>query len=402
MTDAGLRERLKRDGGKIVYFVIDGLGGLPDPKTGKTELQTAVTPHLDRLAAGSATGLLQIVEAGITPGSGPGHLALFGYDPRRYDIGRGVYSALGIGFDLRDGDVAARINFARLGTDGIVKDRRAGRISTDRNRRLVRKIRERLEEASFPARYFLETVSEHRSVLVLREQGLGTRLNDTDPHRTGVPAREAVADDEDSERTADLIRRFTDAARDALSGESDANGVLLRGIDRLRPVPSLHERFGLNGLCIADYPMYRGVSRLLGMDVADVDPDDKAIELQRRFDGRHDFLFVHCKEADQAGEDGNFDRKVAALEAADRLVPMLRAAAPDVLVVTGDHSTPSVMAAHSWHPVPVLIHARMARVDRVDRFDEEACLAGSLGQRPALDLMGLALAHAGRLHKFGA
>jgi 2,3-bisphosphoglycerate-independent phosphoglycerate mutase len=402
MTEVALPERLKRDGGKIVCLVIDGLGGLPHPKTGKTELQTAATPHLDRLAAESATGLLQPIEAGITPGSGPAHLALFGYDPRRFNVGRGIYSALGIGFELQEGDVAARINFATLGRGGVVKDRRAGRISTDRNRRLVQKIRERLQQASFPARYFLETVSEHRAVLVLREPGLGARLSDTDPQRTGVPVREAEPADEDSERTAELIRRFVNVARDALDGEGDANGVLLRGIDKLRAVPSLKDRFGLTGLCLADYPMYRGVSRLLGMDVAEVGPDDKGVELQRRFDGPHDFFFVHCKEPDSAAEDGDFDRKVAALEAADRLVPSLRETVPDVLVVTGDHSTPAVMAAHSWHPVPVLIHARMARVDRVDRFDEESCLAGSLGQRPALDLMGLALAHAGRLAKFGA
>ena len=402
MTEVPLREQLKRDGGKIVYFVIDGLGGLPHPRTGMTELQTAATPHLDRLAAESATGMLRGVEAGITPGSGPAHLALFGYDPRRYDIGRGIYSALGIGFDLKEGDVAARINFATLGGEDIVKDRRAGRISTERNRRLVRRIRERLAQASFPARHFLETVSEHRAVLVLREPGLGARLNDTDPQRTGVRVREAVAGDEHSERTAELIRRFVDIARDALAGEGDANGVLLRGIDRLRPVPSLQDRYGLTGLCLADYPMYRGVSRLLGMDVAEFDPADKGVELQRRFDGRHDFFFIHCKEPDSAAEDGDFERKVAALEAVDRLVPRLWETVPDVLVVTGDHSTPSVMAAHSWHAVPVLIHARMARVDRVDRFDEDSCLAGSLGQRPALDLMGLALAHAGRLAKFGA
>lgn len=396
-------EELVRDGGRIVYLVLDGAGGLRDRTTGKTALEMARTPNLDRIMRYSACGLLELVGPGITPGSGPGHLALFGYDPLHYRLGRGVLSALGIDFDLRAGDVAARINFATIDDAGRITDRRAGRLSTETNRRLC----ERLQHAvqlKFDGTWFLETVAEHRAVLVLRGAGLADDLADTDPQTTGVPPRDPKARSDAARPTAELVRDFVKQAHDVLAGEAPANAILLRGFQRHVPLPSLQERFALRGLCVAHYPMYRGLSRLLGLEVADAPQSlDASFDLlARRYGEGHDFCFLHVKGTDKCGEDGDFQGKVAVIEDTDRRLPDLLDLQPDVLVVTADHSTPAAMAAHSWHPVPVLIHAAGARADGIGHFDEYACRSGGLGLRPGLHLMGLALAHAGRLNKFGA
>jgi len=396
-------EHLVQDGGSIVYVIIDGMGGLTDPRKGGTELQIAHTPNLDRIARGSSCGLLEVVGPGITPGSGPGHLALFGYDPLTYTPGRGVFSALGIDFALNQGDVAARVSFATLDREGRVVDRRAGRIDTETNRRLCKKIREAVK-LDYEGLFFLETVSEHRAVVVLRGKNLGSRLRDTEPPRTGAHPLEPLGLDEDSKRTASIVRSFVDQARDILSDQERANMILLRGFDTYAPLPSLESRFGLRGVCIAEYPMYRGIGRLLGMRIesppADIEASFRA--LSAIYGKKYDFFYLHIKEADSSGEDGDFERKVKVIERIDRLLPMVMELEPDVLVVTADHSTPVCMRSHSWHPVPLMIHSRVARVDEVDTFDEYACMRGSLGIRPGLHLMGLALAHAGRFMKYGA
>jgi 2,3-bisphosphoglycerate-independent phosphoglycerate mutase len=404
MTDISeVWEELITDGGRIVYLIMDGLGDLPEPDGGRTALGIADTPNLDDLARRSACGLLEMVGPGITPGSGPGHLALFGYDPLRWRIGRGVLSALGIDFPLKPGDLAARVNFATLDDAGRISDRRAGRIGTELNRRLCAKIIDGLE-LDFDGELFLETESEHRAVLVLRGADLSDALPDTDPQVTGKPARtmEPLADV--AAASAAVVSAFLGQAHSALAGEQPANGLLLRGFQLHEGMPGLKQRFGLAGLCIAGYPMYRGVSRLLGMDVADAPSDVEGLfRTYEQFsrDG-HDFYFLHIKGTDSAGEDGDLARKAAVIEEVDRLLPRLLATNPDVLVVTGDHSTPAAMAAHSWHPVPMLLHARHVRRGDSDRFDESACLAGSLSLRPGVHLLGLALAAAGRLKKFGA
>jgi 2,3-bisphosphoglycerate-independent phosphoglycerate mutase len=399
-----LWEELARDGGRIALLVVDGLGGLPDPKTGRSELATATTPHLDELAAGGACGLIEPVAAGVTPGSGPGHLALFGYHPLRYRIGRGILSALGSEFELVEGDVAARVNFATVDAWGRVQDRRAGRIATEENRALCKRIRENvtLEDG---VEWFLEPVRDHRAVLVLRGPGLSGAVGDTDPHRTGVAPRPVEARQSDARRTARLVECWVDRCGRVLAGEKRANAILLRGFGTHRPLPSLEARFGLRGACLAEYSMYRGLSRLLGLEVAPRPGDPTSLferELPSYWREDHDFCFLHFKATDSSGEDGHFDAKVAALEQLDGLIPHLVALDPAVLVVTGDHSTPARMAEHSWHPVPLLIRAPSARVDDVRAFDELACARGALGLRPTLDVMGLALGHAGRLRKFGA
>jgi 2,3-bisphosphoglycerate-independent phosphoglycerate mutase len=396
----GVVERDK--GGKIVFLVLDGLGGLPHEDTGLTELEAAVTPNLDRLARRSALGLTTPVSPGISPGSGPGHLALFGYDPVRHNIGRGVLSALGVDFHLEHGDLAARLNLATLDGDGNVVDRRAGRPSDEENRRLVERLRSEVGQVG-GVDVFWESEKEHRVVLIMRGAGLSAELSDTDPQRTGVPALPLRATSPAGERTVRVVEMALERAHQALAGEPVANGILARGFATFERYPSLKERFGLRSVCIARYPMYRGVSRLLGMDVAQPAATDAgSIDVLRAQLQDHDFAFVHFKYIDSRGEDGDFDGKVAAIEAVDALIPGVEALHPAVVVVTGDHSTPSRLRAHSWHPVPVLLASPWCRPVEVDGFGERACLRGELGTFEARHLMTLALAHAGRLGKFGA
>ncbi|WP_166260664.1 2,3-bisphosphoglycerate-independent phosphoglycerate mutase [Marinobacter salicampi] len=396
-----LRPLLTESDTKILFVIADGLGGIDSEGRG-TELEAARTPNLDRLASQGATGLTYPVAPGITPGSGPGHLALFGYDPVEHDIGRGVLTALGIDFDLKPGDVAARGNFCTVNDDGEVTDRRAGRIDSQESTRLVKMLRDiRLDDVEI----YVEPVKEHRFLLVLRskKEAISAALDDTDPHRTAVAPRQPHAREEKSQETARAVSEFLAQAQEILAKEEPANMVLLRGFAQLPQLASLQERYGLNGCALAGYPMYRGIARLLGMKVEDCGPDlDSEIEALRAVWSDHNFLFLHFKDTDSRGEDGDFDGKVAAIEELDRVIPRMMELEPDVVVVTGDHSTPSAMASHSWHPVPVLIRAKTCRVDGVNVFGETACAGGGLGHLRAKHLMTLALAHAGRLRKFGA
>lgn len=397
-------EELITDGGRILYLVMDGAADLPHASSGHTPLQAAHTPNLDRLARSAATGMLEIVGPGITPGSGPGHLALFGYDPLRFRLGRGVLSALGIDFALQTGDVAARANFATLADDGRVEDRRAGRIATELNERLCRKVMDAVE-IDFDGDLFFEPESEHRAVLVLRGAGLSDEIPDTDPQRAGIPPIPVEAASPQAERTARVVRDFLEQARAILADQRPANGILLRGFQRYEAIASLRDRFGLRGLCLAKYPMYRGLSRLLGMQVTEERVElGGQIEILRRHYGQDDrgFYFLHVKGTDKVGEDGEFDDKVRVIEEVDAELPGLLEIRPDVLAITADHSTPAMMASHSWHPVPVLLHSPYVRPNETGGFNEVDCRHGSLGMRPALHLMGLALANAGRLKKFGA
>jgi 2,3-bisphosphoglycerate-independent phosphoglycerate mutase len=385
---------------KIVLISSDGLGGLPRPETGKSELETARIPNLDRLASESACGLLRHVAPGITPGSGPGHLGLFGYDPLRYLVGRGVLEALGIEFDLRAGDVAARGNFCTVDGAGLITDRRAGRIPTEVCVRLT----ERLRTIRLPGvELFVEPVKEHRFVLVMRGTGLGGRLSETDPQALGKPPLPVRALDTESARSADLVNAFIEQARALLADAAPANMVLLRGFDGVPALPRFPEVFGLRAAAIAAYPMYRGLAKVVGMDVLKTGGTfaDEVVTLRQHWQS-YDFFFVHYKDTDKAGEDGDFDAKVAALERLDGFIPEIEALRPDVLVVSGDHATPSILAAHGWQPVPVLLRSPYAGADPVTAFNERACAAGTLGTLPAQHLMPLVMANALRLTKFGA
>jgi 2,3-bisphosphoglycerate-independent phosphoglycerate mutase len=387
---------------RILFLVIDGLGDLPRYGDGLTPLAAAKKPNLDLLARDGCCGRFDPVGPGITPGSGPGHLGLFGYDPTEYEIGRGVLSAVGIDFSLQPGDVAARFNFCTLDSDGYISDRRAGRIETEQNRRLVARLRE--IPAPPGVEIFVETEAEHRGALIVRGEKLGHRLADTDPQNTGVRPLPVKALDAGSKTTAKIVSAFVKAAREALKDEPKANGILLRGFDSLPKIPPLSERFQLRPVCVATYPMYRGLARLVGMDMPPAPPSlaDFPAVVRANREGR-DFFFVHVKYTDKAGEDGDFNRKREVIEEVDRLIPELLADGFEVVVVTADHSTPVAHKAHSWHPVPALVWApgRVLR-DSVATFSETTCIGGALGRMPLRFLMAEALAAAGKLAKFGA
>jgi 2,3-bisphosphoglycerate-independent phosphoglycerate mutase len=392
-----LREPAKT---KIVLLVADGLGGLPLEPGGRTELETASTPNLDACARDGVVGLSVPVLPGITPGSGPGHLALFGYDPLEYRIGRGILEALGISFPVGPKDVAVRGNFCTLAPDGKILDRRAGRPTSEKNRAAVELLRSiRIPDVEL----FVEPVKEHRFVLVLRGEKLGDRVNSTDPQAVGVPPLRAEGDDPASMKTANIVNQFVAEARRVLANEGPIGGVTLRGFSTYPKIATFENVYGLKSACISVYPMYKGLARLVGMDILDPGPTlHGQVETLFKVWKDYDFFFIHFKYTDSTGEDGNFPGKVQMIEKLDAVVPDILRLKPDVFIVTGDHSTPSKLKSHSWHPVPTLLLADSCRTDDVTHFNESACLRGGLGQFDAKHLMLLAMAHAGRLGKYGA
>jgi 2,3-bisphosphoglycerate-independent phosphoglycerate mutase len=394
------RELHSKNDTKIVMYVGDGLGGLPQQPGGMTELETAKTPNLDALAKAGVLGSSIPVVPGISPGSGPGHLGLFGYDPLQYVIGRGALEATGIGFELKDGDVAIRANFCTIDGKGNISDRRAGRIPSEESAPLA----VRLREVKIPGiEVFVEPVKEHRFVIVLRGPGLHGNVQDTDPQVTGVPPLDPVAVDAQSKKTADVAKEFVRQARELLAKEKKANCLTLRGFAGKPKLPTYEEVYGLRAAAIAVYPMYKGLARLVGMDIIGKPQtlDEQMAVLEQNWSD-YDFFFIHFKYTDSTGEDGNFAAKVKRTEEFDAAVPRITALKPDVLIVTGDHSTPSMLASHSWHPVPTLLSAKFCRTDACEKFGESDCLRGGLGQFEAKYLMTLALANARRLNKYGA
>jgi 2,3-bisphosphoglycerate-independent phosphoglycerate mutase len=386
---------------KIVLLVMDGLGGIPREPGGPTELEFAKTPNLDRLATEGSLGLTIPVRPGIAPGSGPAHLALFGYDAVQFQIGRGVLESLGIGFDLQANDVAARGNFCTVDDGGNIIDRRAGRIPTE----LCVKLCEKLRPIRLPGvEVFVEPVKDYRFCLILRGDGLDAHIADTDPQRKAppLPAQPLAPQ---AEHTAQLVNQWIAEAREVLKSEHPANALTLRGFASDPGLPRFPDVYRLRSACVAVYPMYKGVSRLVGMDVIEFEGDSPADEFEtvKAFWDTYDFFFVHVKPTDSRGEDGDFEGKAKVIESVDEALPALLDLKLDVLIVTGDHSTPSVLKSHSWHPVPTLLWAPGAtRGNPVQTFGETDCLRGALGVFSATDLMPLALAHARRLQKFGA
>jgi len=386
---------------KIVMLILDGLGGLPLVAGGKTELETAHTPHLDMLAAQSALGLTQPVMPGITVGSGPGHLAIFGYDPLKYQIGRGVMEVMGVNFILQSGDLAARGNFCTVNANGQLIDRRAGRMPTHIGQELAELLRKiRIDGAEF----FIEPVKEHRFAFIARAPDLDAELSETDPLKVGVEPLTVTALRPGAEKTARLLNQFIAQARQLLSAQKPANMILLRGFDKLPVLPTFPELYGLRSAAIAVNGMYCGVARLAGMQVLPVDGDtplDEFLTLEKYWKD-FDFFYLHIKKTDTCGESGDFAGKVGAIEEVDGLIPHLLALEPDVVIVGGDHSSPAVLKEHSWHPVPVLLYSKFVRPDGIPKFGERACLHGSLGVLPAHHIMPIALANAGRIAKYGA
>jgi len=385
---------------KIVLLVIDGLGGLPHPKTGKTELETAKTPNLDRLADKGICGLADPVGMGITPGSTPGHLALFGYDPIKFNIGRGVVEAVGIDFDLKPGDIAARGNFCTVDKNGLVTDRRAGRISTDKSTELCQLLDGLAIDGT---KLFVRPVREHRFAVVFRGEGLAPKVSDSDPQQVGVAPMAVTALNPQADTMANIANQFVAQAKKTLAEHHPANMVLLRGFSQRPHLPTIGEVYKLKPAAIAVYPMYRGLARLVGMQVMETGAavTEEFATLKQNY-ADYDFFFLHIKGTDSAGEDGDFDGKVRIIEDVDKALPTLTSLAPDVIVVTADHSTPALLKGHSWHPVPILLYSKWCRPDRVGEFSEQACISGGLGRFPATQIMPLAMAHALKLNKFGA
>lgn len=394
-----LAELAVRNDQKIVLLVLDGLGGLPGPD-GKTELEAARTPHLDELAARSELGLSYPLAPGLTPGSGPAHLALFGYDALHHNIGRGALSALGVGLRLDRGDVAARINFCTVDEHGMITDRRAGRIPTEVNSRLCAKLR----SISLPG-VELEIVpeSQYRAVVVFRGEGLSDKLSDTDPQHTGVPPLAVEPTEPSAAATAEVVALFVQRARELLRDEHPANMILLRGFATHPDVPSIESIRKLRCGAIAAYPMYRGLAKIVGMTVlGDPHTIDEEVGLLEARWGAFDFLYVHVKPTDSAGEDGDVELKKRVIEEADAAIPRVLSLEPDVLVVTGDHSTPTQLRSHSWHPLPLLLHSQWVRPEREAGFSERRAARGNLGVIRHQDVLNLAMAHALKLDKFGA
>ena len=399
------KELAQKSESRIVLVVLDGVGGLPLKPGGPTELEAALTPNLDALAQESALGLLTPVYPGLAPGSGPGHLALFGYDPFRYLVGRGALSALGLGADFREGDVALRGNFATLAPDGTVLDRRAGRPSTEENAGVIARLKETIPRVEDVEVHFY-TESEHRFLVILRGPGLSDQVTDTDPQKPGLKPLPARALSPEAEKTARVLNLLTERIREALKDEPRLNGALFRGASQRPSFPKMEEVYGLKAAAIASYPMYKGLASLVGMDVLPVEGEGDALpgKIQALRDNwdQYDFFYFHVKKTDAMGEDGDFRGKVEKIELFDAILPEILALGPTVLAITGDHSTPALLKAHSWHPVPLLLKAPYLRADEAGRFTEKEAQKGSLGHLRGVELMPLLLAHAGRLAKYGA
>ena len=389
---------------KLVLLVLDGIGDIATAQTRYlTPLEAAKTPNFDELARASAMGRMTPVSPGITPGSGPGHLGLFGYDPVEYIVGRGVIEALGLGINLKSGDVAARANFCTLDEKGIVTDRRAGRISTELNADLCAKLQKIKKIGN--TEIIIRPGKSHRFVVVFRGKGLEGPLTDSDPHHEGgaIKKVQAAVKSEKAKEAAAIVNEFYSKALPIIAKEHPANGFLLRGIAHSPKIPTFEERFGLKAAAIAVYPMYKGLAQLIGMKKLEgTNTTQEEFEKYLAEYDHFNYFFIHVKGTDMAGEDGNFDQKVAVIEEVDRALPTLLQKKPMVLAVTGDHSTPVPMKSHSWHPQPVMIHGPVSGSDKLDRFTETNANRGSLGVFRSKNLIRYMMANALLFDKFGA
>lgn len=398
-----IRPLIQQNNTKIILVVLDGVGGLP--VNGRTELEAANKPNLDALARQSACGLHLPVAYGITPGSGPGHLGIFGYDPLEYQIGRGILESLGLGLEVRKTDVTVRCNYATI-KDGLITDRRAGRMPTEQTRKITERLQKEIGGMDDVELTFAPGM-EHRLALLLRFpeplQPDAAMIPDTDPQKEGVPPLRPVGLSKNSEKVAAVAAKVIDRVAEVLKNEEKANYLLTRGFSSMPHIPAFLEAFGLKALAIAVYPMYRGLARLIDMEAPAIEGgvEDEIAFLKKNYD-KYDFFFLHVKKVDSYGEDGNFEGKAARIEEFDKLLPEITGLKPDVLVITGDHSTPALMKGHSWHPVPVLLNSPFVYGNTSSAFTERECLKGELGILSAVNIMPLALANAGRLKKFGA
>ena len=404
--DALYSELTLKTKAKLALVVLDGVGDIALKENNYlTPLEAANTPNLDQLAKDSAQGRLIPVAPGITPGSGPGHLGLFGYDPLEFQVGRGVIEALGLGLELQPGDVCARANFATLDAKGIVTDRRAGRIPTETCEKLCALLSAKIKKIG-DTQVIIKAGKEHRFVVVFRGKGLEGPLTDADPNREGFAIPTVKPRDPKNagqKKVAKLIADFYKLALPIIANEKPANGFLMRGIAHQPEIPLFNDRYQLKPACLAIYPMYKGLAQLVGM-IKIEGPQNISEQFQRylaEYDN-YDFFFIHFKYTDKYGEDGNFAAKKKAIEEFDAALPILLQKKPDVLAITGDHSTPAPLKGHSWHPQPVMINSAASGSDKLQRFTETGANSGSLGIFPAKFLIRLMQANARMFDKFGA
>ncbi len=396
-----------KTGAKLALVVLDGVGDIATAEQGgMTPLEAARTPNLDALVArGCAQGRMIPVAPGITPGSGPGHLGLFGYDPLEYEVGRGVIEALGLGLELKAGDVAARANFCTLDGNGIITDRRAGRIATEICQELCEILSKKIKKVG-DVEVIIRPGKEHRFVVIFRGKGLHGPLTSTDPNREGQPlltAHPVDAKNPRQKKTAKAVAEFYKKALPLISSHPKANGFLLRGIAHQPDIPLFEQRYQMRAAALAVYPMYKGLAQLVGMTKIE-GPQTIAEQFERYLAeyNNYDFFFIHFKYTDKYGEDGNFLAKAKAIQDFDAALPILLRQMPDVLAITGDHSTPAPMKGHSWHPQPVLLHSKYSGSDKLERFTETGANMGSLGVFEAKYLIRYMQANAKMLDKFGA
>ncbi len=397
------RNAWPEDDVSVVLLVLDGVGDVRHPDFGmQTPLEKAHTPNLDSLAQKSALGRILPVDYGITPGSGPAHLGLFGYDPREVDIGRGVLEALGLDMDLEFDDLAARCNFCTM-EDGVITDRRAGRPATEENVKLCSRLQVEISKIE-DVEVIIQPGMGHRFAVIFRGPGLKEGVCDTDPHENGEPLHTPEPSRPEAEKAARIINKFQKLALDVLEGCEPMNAILVRGVAERPDIASMEDRFKLKAGAIATYPMYRGLSKLVGMNIIDTGTsveDEFRSYKETRSD--FDYHFIHVKGTDEAGEDGNFDHKVEVIEEVDSGIPMILEQNPDSLAITGDHSTPCPMKLHSWHPVPLLLHSNKCDIAGAERFTENECTTkGTLGIFHSMHMISLLLANASLLDKYGA
>ena len=403
-----LKELVEKNDSKILLVVLDGLGDIPSID-GKTPLEAAKTPNLDKLSKESALGMHIPVLPGITPGSGPGHLSIFGYNPLKYKIGRGILEALGVGLEVTKNDICIRANYAKVEEkDGklIVNDRRAGRLSTEENKKLTEKITKEIEEIN-GVKIFMKSGIEYRLAILLR---FNEKVNEdmcnileTDPQNEG---KEVISPEPLSEKAkivSEILKEFLLRVREIIKNEK-GNYLLLRGYSTPPIIPNFSEIYKLKSLSIATYPMYKGLTKLIGMETVKVDGFSikDEIDVLRKNYKNFDFIYLHIKKTDSYGEDGDFMNKLKVIEEFDSYLPEILSLNFDVLCITGDHSTPTIMKSHSFHPVPLLIHSPFVFKGLSERFTEKDCLKGELGTIKGEDIISLLLAHSKKLKKYGA
>ncbi len=404
---------MAENSGKGILIVCDGLGDLREK--GKTPLQAAKTPNMDRLAEHGACGLMHTIGRGIIPGSDTAHLQLFGYSTEKYYTGRGTFEALGVGIELEEGDVAFRCNFATVDEKMKILDRRAGRISTS----FAKKLEQDFQNIEIDgAKVIFKASVEHRGALVLRGKGLSHKVGDTDPHSlTRLLVSKPLEGTPEAKKTAKILNEFTKLSHEKLNSnplnegrELPANILLSRGPGIFSKAPPMEEKFGIRSACVAGGALYKGVAKFVGMDILkvkgatgakDTDLNSKADAVVSALN-EYDFVFLHIKATDSFSHDGDFGGKKKFIEKIDsEVLPKLMETGANIMI-TGDHTTPCRIGDHSSHPTPFLMNGELVRHDDIKKFDEFSCANGSLGHLFGKDVMNMMVSLMGKAHIYGA